>query len=225
MIKYKQLFDYPYEYLHSNIGIYKITFQNSQKEKCYIGSALATKSNSKDERGFYARWKGHIYSLRNNKGCPILQKAYNKYGEDNIKFEIIDILKEGYDKNYYNQIETGYISKYKAYSKGYNTLPKGGTTLGKIVNEETRLKISLKNKGENNGNYGLLGKYHMSSKPVYQYSLNGEFIQKWDSKADVERELKIHSANIRRACRKNLTAGGFKWSTEGLKSEFNCNIK
>jgi hypothetical protein len=64
-------------------GVYKIYFNNTLSDKVYIGSASG---NS----GFYSRWKSHISSLRSNKsGNNILQLASNKYGIDNIVFEVL----------------------------------------------------------------------------------------------------------------------------------------
>ena len=59
-------------------GIYKIT--NKIDGKCYIGQS----SNIKK------RFKDHRYDLKYNKhDNPYLQNAYNKYGKDNFKFEIL----------------------------------------------------------------------------------------------------------------------------------------
>ena len=59
---------------------------------------------------------------------------------------------------------------------------------------------------------GKIGKYHIQSKPVWQYDLNNKFIREWDCKMDVERELKIDSGNISLVCNgKRERAGGFKW--------------
>lgn len=61
------------------IGIYRI--KNKINEKCYYGS-------SKD---IEKRWKTHLNQLRNKKHInSILQNAWNKYGEDNFIFEIVE---------------------------------------------------------------------------------------------------------------------------------------
>ena len=64
-----------------------------------------------------------------------------------------------------------------------------------------------------NMNYGKLKeKQKRESKSVLQYDLNNNFIKKWNSIADVERELNITHCNIV-ACLKNRrnNAGGFVW--------------
>jgi group I intron endonuclease len=61
------------------IGIYRI--KNKINEKCYYGSS----------KNIEKRWKTHLNQLRNKKhvNC-ILQNAWNKYGEDNFIFEIVE---------------------------------------------------------------------------------------------------------------------------------------
>jgi group I intron endonuclease len=65
-------------------GIYKIT--NTVNGKYYLGSSDNIKN----------RWKSHLYSLRHNKHHSIhLQRAWNKYGEKNFIFELVEEV----DKN------------------------------------------------------------------------------------------------------------------------------
>ena len=61
------------------IGIYRI--KNLVNEKCYYGSS----------KNIQKRWKTHLNQLRNKKhiNC-ILQRAWDKYGEDNFVFEIVE---------------------------------------------------------------------------------------------------------------------------------------
>lgn len=58
-----------------------------------------------------------------------------------------------------------------------------------------------------------------SIKPVYQFSLTGEFIKEWPGgAASIQRELNIHKSNISQCCKgKTKTAGGFIWSFTKLK--------
>ena len=59
-------------------GIYKIV--NVKTGDFYIGSSVNLEK----------RRKSHTYLLKNNRnGCKILQNAWNKYGEDNFKWEIL----------------------------------------------------------------------------------------------------------------------------------------
>jgi len=62
-------------------------------------------------------------------------------------------------------------------------------------------------KGKNNKMYGKYGKDANKSKPIYQYDLQGNFIKKWDSQKDVEREL-----GFRQNCISNCALGRSKSS-------------
>lgn len=42
------------------------------------------------------RYKHHLSTLRHNSSrCSILQKAFNKYGEDNFEFQVISLANKG----------------------------------------------------------------------------------------------------------------------------------
>lgn len=65
-----------------NCGVYKISFEGS--DNFYIGST----------KNFNIRKKDHINCLkRSGHRNQILQRAFNKYGESNFKFEIISTCK------------------------------------------------------------------------------------------------------------------------------------
>lgn len=116
--------------------IYKIT--NIKNNKCYIG--VTTKSNPNE------RWVAHKSSIKYGKGCPLLMKAFNKYGEDSFKFEVIIIC---FDDDVF-KFEDEYIRKYNSASpNGYNVAEGGKigmTFLGKKHSEETKKKIGKKSK-------------------------------------------------------------------------------
>ena len=78
-------------------GVYKIT--NQANDKMYVGSAIDLMN----------RWYKHKSQLNKNKHHSIkLQRAWNKYGVDNFKFEII----EECDKEKLIEIEQYYIDLY-----------------------------------------------------------------------------------------------------------------
>lgn len=88
------------------IGIYKIT--NLINDKCYIGQTNNIKK----------RHREHFTSLRLNNHFNIhLQRAWNKYGEENFEFSI---LEEVSDLSLLNELEIKYIKEYNALSLGYN---------------------------------------------------------------------------------------------------------
>lgn len=58
-------------------------------------------------------------------------------------------------------------------------------------------------------------------KPVFQFTLNGELIRKFDSLVQAQREVGLLSANIAMACRKgNWCCGGFLWSFTDTHSPY-----
>lgn len=83
-------------------GIYKIT---SPSGKFYIGSTV----------DIYGRWHGHKSDLRKRKHhCDALQKAANKYGIDNLVFELLekcsfDTLRD-VEQRYINALKPSYNS-------------------------------------------------------------------------------------------------------------------
>lgn len=109
-------------------GIYRIL--NVVDNKCHIGSATNIKN----------RWYTHKSDLRKNKHhSQILQRAWNKHGERNFKFEVLLYCnKEDLIKNKQKQID--------CINPVYNILKVAGSFLGKICSEETKLKIGLANK-------------------------------------------------------------------------------
>jgi len=103
----------------SYTGVYSISFSNNTNGKVYIGSASGTKNKIKKDNGFHSRWRNHINNLSKNKSKTALQYAVNKYGLDNILFEII----EECDSKICLEREQFYIDKYNSYNVGYNSRP------------------------------------------------------------------------------------------------------
>ena len=90
-----------------NSGIYKITCLSN--DRFYVGSTFDLK----------IRWQEHRSRLRKNKHeNPHLQNAWNKYGESNFKYEIIEKVPD--DKLF--DVEQSYLDKMNAYdsSIGFN---------------------------------------------------------------------------------------------------------
>lgn len=141
----------------SQSGIYKIQ-SISHSERCYIGSSFAINE----------RWKIHlIYLRRGDHHSPKLQNHYNKYGENDLEFIIVEpcmpdwlVIREQY-----------YIDTLKPW---FNICPKAGSArgvkrskefcenlsrrmkgkrymLGKKMSEESKLKVSKSNKGKRLG--------------------------------------------------------------------------
>lgn len=153
-------------------GIYMI--QNKVNGKIYIGQAVDIKK----------RWKDHKCELRGNyHDNGHLQRAWNKYREDNFEFSVMCECNE----NQLNTMEEYYIFELMSYDRrvGYNKTYGGGSgrptkesrkkmseaQKGRTISEETKKKLSKASKiamsrpevrkkkseavkGEKNPNYG-----------------------------------------------------------------------
>lgn len=130
-------------------GIYKIT--NLLDNKVYIGQAL----------NIDKRWKEHQAALKHNKHQnKHLQNAWNKYGEENFKFEVI----EECIKYLLNEEGIKYVKYYNANNVyfGYNQTIGGESTFGYKHTDKTKAKLSSINKKRlaNPENHPLYGKHH-----------------------------------------------------------------
>lgn len=117
-------------------GVYAIYFKNSLKNKVYIGSASSTRIGGE---GFKKRWGCHLSDLRKNKHDSIkLQLAYNKYGESNLIFTVIEESKS----EECLELEQIYINLFNSYNFGYNSRPLASNQTGYKHNKKTKAKIS-----------------------------------------------------------------------------------
>lgn len=141
--------------------LYKHTFPNN---KVYIG---ITKQNP------IIRWRTDGSGYKRN---PLMWKAIQKYGWNNIQHEIIYT---GLTEEEANTLEVEVITQYNATNPeyGYNIWPGGLVCSGWAHSEETKQKLSVKNKGKryyegSAWNKGL----HAGRTTIYQYSLDGELL-------------------------------------------------
>lgn len=109
-------------------GIYMI--KNKINNKFYIGQSIDIEE----------RWKQHIREFKGNYHNNIyLQNAWNKYGQDNFEFSILEECCE----TSLDEKEIYWIDYYKAYEKqkGYN-LTFGGQLNNKCYTEDIKEKMS-----------------------------------------------------------------------------------
>ncbi len=108
--------------------IYKI--ENLINKKVYIGQTI---------QPFQKRKDAHIYELRKGtKTNRKFQNAWNKYGEENFKFEVIERCR----KSELNHRERYYVNKYNSYCNGYNLTTGGQKNFKHSHNEGTKEKLS-----------------------------------------------------------------------------------
>ena len=127
-----------------NTGIYLI--MHIATGRPYVGMVAA-------KYGFEGRWKSHLKSLRNNKHNPILQNAWNKYGEEAFSFVVHTRYVQG-DMEYaafrqFLKIQETRI--YNFYPKTFNgnILDNGGNTHLPEVKEKIRNANLIKMKDPN----------------------------------------------------------------------------
>ena len=177
-------------YLWNNmIGIYKI--QSKTSNNCYIGSSINIKK----------RWDRHLYDLRRNKHHSIiLQRAWDKYGEKDFEFSILEECTE------HNLLirEQHYLDSLLPM---YNICSFAGNSLGVKDTEETKKK---KRQAALNLN---LKPPIPPKKPVKAISDKGDILcfDSLVSACEYLGKSKDFVSSISRAIRKNIRAYGYKW--------------
>jgi len=115
-------------------GIYIIN--NIVSHKLYVGSAVNIKG----------RWTNHKSELRKNKHTnDYLQKAWNKYGEVNFEFIILERCSPEQLKDREQYWIDGFDSANR--SKGYNLCPNAHNSLGFKHTEATKEKLRKTSSG------------------------------------------------------------------------------
>lgn len=167
-------------------GIYEI--KNKTNGKIYIGLS----------ESIYDRWRSHRNMLNRNCHFNIfLQRAWNKYGEENFEFNIVEkcLKKELSNK------EISYIKMHKSNNDkyGYN-LSSGGDK--PKINKTSLLKKSFK-----------------YSKRVLQFTQEGLFIKEYQNARIAAKEYGVNFSLIYQCCNNKIkTACGYIWEYKE-----NCN--
>lgn len=180
-------------------GVYKIV--NTVNNKIYIGSTSSS---------FSKRKYMHFWKLSNNTHeNSYLQRAYNKYGKENFKFEIIEKCKpeECINKEQY------WIDNFNASKLGYNLKPIAGSSYGYKFTEIQKQRIRLGSS---------------TRKPVYQINYKGVIINKYNSIKEASKKTGIQSKCISGCCNNEYkNSGGYFWTfVEEFKTDvdysFSC---
>ena len=101
------------------IGIYRI--KNLKNKKCYYGSS----------KNIEKRWRTHLNNLKNGKHHnDHLQRSWDKYGEDNFVFELV----EECDETLLLELEQKYLDLHPEFNIGIKS--SGGDNLTKNPNKE-----------------------------------------------------------------------------------------
>jgi len=167
-------------------GIYKIT--NTINMKYYIGSSVHIEK----------RFREHKHGLRNN--ChknPYLQNAWNKYGENNFIFEVI----ENCDKVMLIEREQYYLDSTQCYTDivGYNINIIANSPLGRKISEEMLKKYKTIYKNNRPPEWAWKKSINAMKKKVVLIKDNDEIF--FESIRDAARYLNVNSGNIGRVLR------------------------
>ena len=140
---------------NADFGIYQI--RNICNGKLYIGSAAS---------GIKKRWRLHRRMLKNNSHHSIyLQRSWNKYGESNFAFEVLELC----PPEQCLEREQHYFS---VLHPEYNIDPTAGSPLGRKYSKEYKEKMREKNTGSGNP---FFGKHHtQDSKNLMSGHLKGK---------------------------------------------------
>ena len=141
-------------------GIYKII--NKVNGKYYVGSSLNILDNND-----HGRWHKHKRCLKENvHRNDYLQNAWNKYGENQFNFVIVEQLpnitreellkiEQSYLEKAKNEQDKCYNLRFAAHSGGglseYSRQKIVKSKLGRKLSEETKRKVSESNKGKHGG--------------------------------------------------------------------------
>ena len=86
--------------------------------------------------------------------------------------------------------------------KRFHSNGKNNPLFGKHHSEETKKKISE----------SQMGNHYKPTKPILQYTKDGEFIKEWTSAKEASRVLGINNSHIAACCKgKRKSSGGFVW--------------
>ena len=162
--------------------------KNNINNKSYIGQSINIEN----------RWTHHKSELNNNRHInDYLQNAWNKYGEDNFSFIVIEECKE----SELNEKEIYYINKYNSMNNGYNLCEGGNGIRGYRHTKEEIEKMRM----------------IQNPKTVLQIDSQLNIVNKWHGTSHISKELGYSKRNIDLCCNMKYghkTAYGYYWFYE-----------
>lgn len=189
---------------------------NKVNSKRYIGSATRDKE----------RWRAHRHQLRGNYHFSThLQSAWNKYGEDNFEFQIVEnIAFEGLTNDELVKLlkkqEEYWIKEYKTTDRnfGYNSRVECDTNLGLKWPEESRKKFSESKKGKPIPHLkGVVNE--LWKDPAFRINRDKKMKEWWNSLSQEEKQKIYDKKNktMQKTYDKNMELYGTKRDPETIK--------
>ena len=170
----------------------------------------------KDYPNYMVSNLGRVKSLSNNFSR---KEKILKNGKNNVGYLLVGLCKNGKVKNYliHRLVAEAFLPnpENKPCIDHINT----DRTDNRICNlrwvtskENINNPLTIDKKSKNAHLKNKFGAENPLSKPILQFSKDGELIKKWNSITDIKRELGINIGNICSCCNgKRNTAGGYIW--------------
>lgn len=175
------------------IGVYSIV--NTLSNDLYIGSAVNIKY----------RWRRHRKDLESNGHHSIvLQRAYNKYGKEAFRFEVL----EECSRDQLVDLEQGYLDKL---SPKYNICRFAYSSLGRKDSKET---IEKKRKWAIDNNISPPPETWKKKQKKVTMIKNGKELKTFNSLSEACRFLgkdSTYASTITRAIKRNIKAYTYNW--------------
>lgn len=204
-------------------GIYCI--KNLKNNKVYIGKS----------KNISERWEKHLYALKSNTHPNShLQSSFNKYGEVNFSFLILDSFEEMKEITL-NELEIKLIKEYKSHIDlyGYNKTF-GGEGASHIDSVKQKISNTLKGRPLDDRRREILTKSNVGKKkteewkkdiskklsvPIIQYDLEMNFIREWSSMREAANKLGIYESGINSCVNgRQKSSKGFIWKRKTVNN-------
>lgn len=131
---------------------FKVSEEDSRKSGIYrIKSLIDNRVYYGSAKNLYLRFYSHCQELKRNiHGNAPLQNFYNKYGFDLLSFELMELVE---DLNNLLKVEQKYLDQVfsSETEKPFNILKVAGSSLGRKMSDEQKLKMSRDRKGKKLG--------------------------------------------------------------------------
>lgn len=196
---------------------------NSKNSKVYVGSSIDV----------CKRRSRHFKALEKNEHeNKHLQNSYNKSGKDDFTMYLLEYVE---DENDLLEREQYWIDKTTAFDRniGYNNSPTAGNSIGVKHSEESKRKRSERISGNGNPFYGkkhsedsIKSMSESSSKPIYQFDLQGNFINEWIGATEVQKTKGFSRNCIYQCCNhRSKQHKGYIWlfKEEAAQENFDIN--